>query len=148
VGPWEVLAHWTRHHPQDGWTVTCLSHDGAPVTAAKGLVLGAHVAFEEAPRIDVLLHPGGQGTRRLLRDAAQLDWVRGRRAEVRAGVSVDAHRMDESLLADARSRGFDAALQTRLLGRLRELGEQVPRRPRAPLTGAFRAASAILGLGG
>jgi len=19
VGPWEVLAHWTRNHPDDGW---------------------------------------------------------------------------------------------------------------------------------
>jgi transcriptional regulator GlxA family with amidase domain len=38
VGPWDVLAYWTREYPQDGWTVSCLSRDGAPVTAAKGLV--------------------------------------------------------------------------------------------------------------
>jgi transcriptional regulator GlxA family with amidase domain len=88
VGPWEVLAHWTRHHPQDGWTVSCLSHDGAPVTAAKGLVLGAHVALDEAPPLDVFLHPGGQGTRRLLRDTAHLDWIRAQRAHVPLMVSV------------------------------------------------------------
>ena len=51
VGPWEVLAHWTRKHPQDGWAVSCLSFDGEPVTAAKGLVLGAHVALDDAPPI-------------------------------------------------------------------------------------------------
>ena len=22
VGPWEVLAHWTRNHPDDGWAVS------------------------------------------------------------------------------------------------------------------------------
>ena len=42
VGPWEVLAHWTLEYPEDGWSVSCLSRDGASVTGAKGLVLGAH----------------------------------------------------------------------------------------------------------
>ena len=88
VGPWEVLAAWTRQHPQDGWTVSCLSVDGAPVTAAKGLRLGAHVALGDVPRLDVLLHPGGQGTRRLLRDPVHLDWVRAQRAQVPLMVSV------------------------------------------------------------
>lgn len=88
VGPWEVLAHWTLEYPQDGWAVSCLSRDGRPVTAAKGLVLGAHVALADAPALDVLLHPGGQGTRRLLRDPAHLDWVRAQRAAVPLMTSV------------------------------------------------------------
>ena len=29
VGPWEVLAYWTRHHSEDGWSITCLSVGGA-----------------------------------------------------------------------------------------------------------------------
>jgi len=77
VGPWEVLAHWTIEHPEDGWTVTTLSSDGNPVTAAKGMVLGAHHSLESAPRLDALVHPGGIGTRALLRNTDHLDWVRG-----------------------------------------------------------------------
>src|SRR5665809_24221 len=46
VGPWEVLAHWTREYPQDGWSVSCVSRDGRPVTCAKGLVVGAHHSFD------------------------------------------------------------------------------------------------------
>lgn len=88
VGPWEVLAHWTRHHPQDGYAVSCLPRDGRPVTAAKGLVLGAHHAVDDAPPLEVLLHPGGQGTRPLLRDPAHLDWVRAQRASVPLMTSV------------------------------------------------------------
>ena len=42
VGPWEVLAYWTQQHPEDGWSVSCLSADGGPVIGAKNLVLGAH----------------------------------------------------------------------------------------------------------
>jgi transcriptional regulator GlxA family with amidase domain len=88
VGPWEVLAHWTQHHPRDGWAVSCLSRDRRSVTAAKGLVLGAHHGLDDAPRLEVLLHPGGQGTRPLLRDPAYLDWVRTQRAAVPLMTSV------------------------------------------------------------
>lgn len=88
VGPWEVLAYWTQHHPEDAWTVSCLSAEGEPVTAAKNLVLGAHHSLDHAPRMDVLIHPGGIGTRRLLKDPTHLDWVRARRGDVPLLTSV------------------------------------------------------------
>ncbi len=88
VGPWEVLAHWTGTFAQDGYTVTCLSPNGQAVTAAKGLVIGAHAALEDTPMLDVLLHPGGLGTRRLLRDPAYLDWIRAQRRSVTLMTSV------------------------------------------------------------
>jgi transcriptional regulator GlxA family with amidase domain len=88
VGPWEVLAAWTRQHPDDGYDVTCLSRDGGMVDAAKGLSIGAHHSFADAPAYDVLLHPGGQGTRPLMRDETHLDWVRAQRAVVPLMTSV------------------------------------------------------------
>jgi transcriptional regulator GlxA family with amidase domain len=88
VGPWEVLSHWTRHYPQDGYAVSCLSKGGGPVTAAKGLVIGAHAAIEDAPQLEVLLHPGGRGTRPLVRDPEHLDWVRRQRQTVPLLTSV------------------------------------------------------------
>jgi transcriptional regulator GlxA family with amidase domain len=88
VGPWEVLAYWTQQHPDDGWTISCLSPGGADVIGAKNLVLGAHHSLDEAPALDVLIHPGGIGTRRLLRDTAHLDWVRAQRASVPLMTSV------------------------------------------------------------
>jgi transcriptional regulator GlxA family with amidase domain len=88
VGPWEVLAYWTRSYPEDGYTVLCLSSNGQPVTAAKGLVLGAHASLTSAPSLDVLVHPGGRGTRPLLRDAGHLDWVRQQRRQVPLMTSV------------------------------------------------------------
>jgi len=88
VGPWDVLAHWTQTYPQDGWSVTTLSDGGRPVTAAKGMVLGAQLATQDAPALEVLLHPGGSGTRRLLRDEAHLDWVRAQRLAVPLMTSV------------------------------------------------------------
>lgn len=88
VGPWEVLSYWTLHHPEDGWRVSCISRDGEPIRASKGLTLGAHHSFGTMPPLDVLIHPGGQGTRTLMRDADHLAWVRGQRASVRLMTSV------------------------------------------------------------
>ena len=88
VGPYEVLAHWTQQHPKDGWSVSCMSADGAPVRAAKGLVLGAHHSIADAPPLDVLLHPGGRGTRPMLRDTTHLEWVQAQRETVPLMTSV------------------------------------------------------------
>ena len=88
VGPWEILANWTLTYPQDGWTVSFVSKDGQPVRAAKGLVLGAHHSFADVPPMDVLIHPGGQGTRTLMRNEDHLAWVRGQGATVPLMASV------------------------------------------------------------
>jgi transcriptional regulator GlxA family with amidase domain len=88
VGPWEVLAFWTQQHPEDGWSVSCLSAGGAHVTGAKNLVLGAHHSLDDAPTLDVLIHPGGTGTRRLLREPGHLEWIRAQRASTPLLASV------------------------------------------------------------
>ena len=88
VGPWEVLAYWTLHHPEDGWSISCLSRDGAPVLAAKGLSIAVHHSMSSAPPLDVLIHPGGRGTRPLMRDPLHLAWVRQQAATVPLMTSV------------------------------------------------------------
>lgn len=88
VGPWEVLSSWTRYFPDDGFAVSCISQAGGRVRCAKGLVLQAHHSYADAPPLEVLVYPGGQGTRPQLRDEAQLDWVRGQRQDVPLMTSV------------------------------------------------------------
>jgi transcriptional regulator GlxA family with amidase domain len=88
VGPWEVLAFWTQAFPDDGWAVTTFTRDGRPVTAAKGLVLTPHDSYETVPALDVLVYPGGRGTRPHLRDEEQLAWVRRQREDVELLTSV------------------------------------------------------------
>ena len=88
VGPWEVLSAWTQQHPEDGWDAFCLSSDGRPVRSAKTLVLGAHHSIDDAPAIDLLVHPGGPGTRPMLHHRGHLDWVRHQRAKVPLMTSV------------------------------------------------------------
>ncbi len=88
VGPWEVLSYWCRNYPTDGWNVTTLSSVGGLVECAKGLTIQAHHSFADCPPLDVLVHPGGQGTRRQMHDPVYLDWVRRQSQSVEVMASV------------------------------------------------------------
>jgi transcriptional regulator GlxA family with amidase domain len=77
AGPWEVLAAWSRGWPDDGVEVFTLARDTGPVTCAKGLRVLPDHGWETAPAFDVLVYPGGMGTRRELKDEGVLDWLRG-----------------------------------------------------------------------
>jgi putative intracellular protease/amidase len=63
IGPWEVLSYWTQNHPEDGFAVSCLSKDGGLVRCSKGLVVQAHHSYAHTPPLEVLIYPGGRGTR-------------------------------------------------------------------------------------
>lgn len=88
VGPWEVFGFWTNTWPDDGWQVLCFAADGRQVTGAKGLTIVPQHATADLPPLDVLLHPGGRGTRPMLTDAGHLDWIRAQRAAVPLMTSV------------------------------------------------------------
>ena len=77
AGPWEVLAAWAQQWPDDGVRVFTLAHSADVVMCAKGLRVLPDATWESAPPLDVLVYPGGRGTRAQLRDDAVLDWVRG-----------------------------------------------------------------------
>jgi transcriptional regulator GlxA family with amidase domain len=77
AGPWEVLAAWAQQWPDDGVRVFTLARSADVVTCAKGLRVLPDETWEGAPPLDVLVYPGGRGTRAQLRDDAVLDWVRG-----------------------------------------------------------------------
>ncbi|WP_405166158.1 DJ-1/PfpI family protein [Nocardia sp. NBC_01499] len=76
VGPWEVLAFWTQYYPDDGYTAFTFSMDGGPIKCAKGMTIEAEYSFATAPRRDVLIFPGGKGTRPMVDDEAMLSWTR------------------------------------------------------------------------
>jgi transcriptional regulator GlxA family with amidase domain len=77
AGPWEVLAAWAEQWPDDGVRVFTLARQEGPVTCAKGLRVLPDETWESAPPLNVLVYPGGRGTRRELADDAVLDWIRG-----------------------------------------------------------------------
>jgi transcriptional regulator GlxA family with amidase domain len=79
AGPWEVLAFWAQTWPDDEVEVFTLTRKEGPVVCAKGLRVLADHTWATAPPMDVLVYPGGLGTRPQLTDTAILDWVRKER---------------------------------------------------------------------
>jgi transcriptional regulator GlxA family with amidase domain len=75
AGPWEVLAAWAQQWPDDGVRVFTLARESGTVKCAKGLRVVPDETWETAPPLDVLVYPGGRGTRRELQDEAVLDWI-------------------------------------------------------------------------
>lgn len=68
VGPWEVLAFWAREvaPPSAQAQIVTVADRLGPVTAAKGLRLLVDHTWDDAGPIDVVVVPGGRGTRSLL----------------------------------------------------------------------------------
>jgi putative intracellular protease/amidase len=83
VGPYEVLSR------IPGAEVRFLAAEPGPQrTETRMLALTADTALADLPNPDVLVVPGGDGTRALMTDAAMLDWVRGAHATSRFTASV------------------------------------------------------------
>ena len=62
VGPWEVIAAWRYLH-SDEVDVFLVADTLDPVTCAKGMRVLADRTWDDAGQIDVLVYPGGKGTR-------------------------------------------------------------------------------------
>ncbi|MEU2990458.1 DJ-1/PfpI family protein [Streptomyces griseoincarnatus] len=77
VGPWEVLGFWASHVTSSTVRVLALGPEAGVVRGSQGLGLVADHALDEAPPLDVLVHPGGNGTRALMEDTGHLEWLRG-----------------------------------------------------------------------
>lgn len=83
VGPYEVL----QRLPDA--TVTFVGHEHGEVRTENGFLgLTVDATFEEVQRPDVVVIPGGIGTRALLDDERLLDWVRRVHATTRYTTSV------------------------------------------------------------
>ena len=67
VGPWEVLSSWHYLYPGD--VDVCMVGDTTePITCAKGMRVLAQRTWDDLGDIDVLVYPGGRGTRAQLGD--------------------------------------------------------------------------------
>jgi transcriptional regulator GlxA family with amidase domain len=88
IGPWEVLAYLARHFPDDGYRILNFSDEGGLVECNKGLVVQAQHSLADTPPLEILIYPGGKGTRLLMEDADHLTWLRGQRETVPLVTSV------------------------------------------------------------
>ena len=127
VGPWEVLSAWAHQHPDDDIEVFTVAQNEEVITCAKGLRAVPHFSWESAPSIDVLVYPGGRGTRPQLNDDVVLGWVRqtAETAQLMTSVCTGSLVYAAAGLLDSRP----ATTHWGSLDRLAELGSGIEVRP-------------------
>jgi transcriptional regulator GlxA family with amidase domain len=79
VGPWEVITTSSMLRAQSGEpadTVVTLAEQAGPVRCAKGLRVVPDHTLADHPPLDVLVVPGGMGTRREVANAEVIDWIK------------------------------------------------------------------------
>lgn len=96
AGPFEVFSRTRlipgpesrRSEESAPFQVFTVAKSREPVTATGGLVVTPSHGFDDAPAIDLLVVPGGFGTRPLLQDEATLEWIRRTASVARRVTSV------------------------------------------------------------
>lgn len=92
-GPFEVFAA-TRINEARRWEeaspfeVVLVAQKPGPCMASGGMAVLPHHTLQDCPRLDVLVVPGGRGTRREVENTVLLDWLRERAGEVARLTSV------------------------------------------------------------
>jgi len=74
VGPWEVFTVSAMLRDQ-GDTAVLIAQQPGPVRCSKGMEVLPHRTFDDSPPLDVLLVPGGMGTRREVSNPVLIDWI-------------------------------------------------------------------------
>ena len=76
LGPWEVLS-WAAKQKQSDMTVCTIGSPKREITCAKGLRIVTDYTIDDHPPLDVVLVPGGQGTRPMFKNGSpEIDWIR------------------------------------------------------------------------
>src|SRR4051812_1158922 len=81
-GPFEVFTVASRFTDPPAFNVLTVAERAGPVLTRGGLSVNAHRRLADCPTPDLLLVPGGQGTRREMHNPALVDWIK--RASVQA----------------------------------------------------------------
>ncbi|MBS0470820.1 MAG: DJ-1/PfpI family protein [Proteobacteria bacterium] len=118
VGPYEVFTM-AGQMKEGSYDTVLIAERDAPVRCAKGMTVLPHATTATCGLLDVLLVPGGQGTRREVNNRALLDWIGACRAQWITSVCTGAML----LTAAGPARGKRVTTHWAFIESLRERGE-------------------------
>ena len=75
AGPFEVFSVTGRRRKLEPFDVYTVAERNAPVMARNGLSINPRYTFANAPAPDILVVPGGYGTRREMKNPLMLEWI-------------------------------------------------------------------------
>ena len=87
-GPFEVFSVASRFTDPPALRVVTVAEQVRPVEARGGLSVNPHCSLADCPRPDILLVPGGQGTRREMNNPRLIEWIREKAAGAELVLSV------------------------------------------------------------
>ncbi|MBC7898084.1 MAG: DJ-1/PfpI family protein [Cytophagaceae bacterium] len=104
AGPFEVFSVCGRRSQLDPFHVVTVSERGQAVAARNGLMVTPTHSFASCPPLDIILVPGGFGTRREMLNAVVLEWVaaRSRACEFTLSVCTGSLVLGSAGLLDGR----------------------------------------------
>ena len=77
-----------RREEPSPFEVLLVAEKNVPVVATGGMKVIPNHTFESCPKLDILVVPGGWGTRKELKNPAMINWLRIRASEVETLTSV------------------------------------------------------------
>lgn len=100
-GPFEVFSVAARGEPPHFHVYTVAEKSG-PITARNGLSINPHHTLPDSPPADLLLIPGGMGTRKEMHNPILIDWIKqsAARAELVLSVCTGALLLAQAGLLD------------------------------------------------
>jgi transcriptional regulator GlxA family with amidase domain len=75
AGPFEVFSVCGRRHKLEPFRVFTVAERAGPVLARNGLSVNPAYSFRDCPGLDILVIPGGYGTRREMKNPVLLEWI-------------------------------------------------------------------------
>src|ERR1700677_2016399 len=74
-GPFEVFSVANRFTDQPAFKVLTVAEKSGPITTSGGLSVIPHHLLTDCPQPDILLVPGGRGTRKEMHSSVLIDWI-------------------------------------------------------------------------
>jgi len=136
AGPFEVFSVADRFTDPPAFHVVTVAEQAGPVRARGGLSVNPDCTLADCPPPDILLVPGGQGTRRQMHNAILVDWVRATasRAELVLSVCTGALVLAKAGLLDV----LEATTHHGALDLLRDAAPRTTVRPNRRFVDAGR----------
>jgi transcriptional regulator GlxA family with amidase domain len=121
-GPYEAFSATGRYGDEKLFNTFTVAEQDGPIAAAAGTRFLPDYTFATAPAIDILVVPGGMGTRREIENPVVIDWIRTISGEAELTTSVCTGSF---LIAKAGSLG-DGSKATTHWGSIERMRETFP----------------------
>lgn len=126
-GPFEVFAVTGRGWEQKPFEVFTVAEKSEAVIASNGLSVNPRYTIGDCPQADILIVPGGIGTRREMQNQTLIDWIKGAadKAEMTLSVCTGSLLLAKAGLLD----GASATTHWAAMDLLREVAPRATVRP-------------------